>query len=142
MELASSNLFVYGTLRSGFNHPAYAYISKYFSLVGEAKVKGKLYQLPDYPAAIPSEEDNFIKGELYTINIPSECSWAIAQLDDYEGVLEEDGVIPLYKRILTPVFINGTVEQAWVYWFNQSVEHGKFIESGDLLLYLQQNNNA
>jgi gamma-glutamylcyclotransferase (GGCT)/AIG2-like uncharacterized protein YtfP len=30
-------VFVYGSLRKGFLHPAYQYISRYFSLVGEAK---------------------------------------------------------------------------------------------------------
>ena len=45
------HIFVYGSLRSGFKSPAYNYISKYFSLVGDAKVQGKLYNMGNYPLA-------------------------------------------------------------------------------------------
>ena len=34
-------LFVYGSLRSGFRSPAYEYVSRYFDLLGDAKVKGE-----------------------------------------------------------------------------------------------------
>ena len=44
-------LFVYGSLRSGFRNPVYEYLTKYFHLMGEAVVKGKLYDLGEYPAA-------------------------------------------------------------------------------------------
>lgn len=138
MELTCRNLFVYGSLRSGFNNPAYGYISKYFTLIGEAYVKGKLYQLPDFPAAVPSEEDSLIKGEMYSIKVPSECSWAFAQLDDYEGVQAEEGEQPLYKRVLTTVFLNNNEEKAWVYWYNGSIEQGIPIAESDLLAYLKQ----
>ena len=47
-------LFVYGSLLSGFKSQAYEYISRFFNLVGKAKVKGKLYDMGDYPAAIRS----------------------------------------------------------------------------------------
>lgn len=139
MELACRNLFVYGSLRSGFNNPAYTYISKYFTLLGTAFVKGKLYQLPEFPAGVPTNDNHLIKGELYAIKIPEECSWAIAQLDDYEGVQTEENEIPLYKRVLTTVQINGVEEPAWIYWYNGSVANGTLIEGGDLLAYLKQN---
>lgn len=137
MELTCRNLFVYGSLRSGFNNPAYGYISKYFTLVGEAFVNGKLYQLPDFPVAVPSD-DSLIKGELYTIQVPSECSWAFAQLDDYEGVQAEEGEDPLYKRVLTTVYLNDKTEKAWVYWYNGSIEQGIPIVESDLLAYLKE----
>ena len=60
-------LFVYGSLRSGFRSAAYEYISRYFDLVGDAKVKGLLFDLGDYPAAKPTDEEKFIVGELYSI---------------------------------------------------------------------------
>lgn len=138
MELTCRNLFVYGSLRSGFNNPAYGYISKYFTLIGEAYIKGNLYQLPDFPVAVPSEDDSLIKGELYSIKVASECSWAFAQLDDYEGVQAEEGEHPLYKRVLTTVLLNDKEEKAWVYWYNGSIENGTRIEESDLLAYLKQ----
>ena len=135
------NLFVYGSLRSGFNSPAYQYISHFFSFVGNAKVKGKLFDLGNYPAAVPSNDECFVIGELYTIRHASEFSWAIGQLDDYEGVSVEPDEIQLYKRELVNVFINGTTVTAWIYWYNGNVEGRPLIESGDLIQYLQQKNN-
>src|SRR5437868_11443738 len=112
------HLFVYGSLRSGFRNPAYQYLSRYFNLVGDAVVKGKLYEMGDYAAAISSTEDSFIHGELYAINNPDEFDWAIAQLDDYEGVNVEVGEHPLYIREAASVFMNGQETKAWIYWFN------------------------
>ena len=129
-------LFVYGSLRSGFQSPAYEYISRYFNLIGAAKVKGKLFDMGSYPAAIPCTDDHFITGELYEIRDESEFSWAIGQLDDYEGVNVESDEIQLYRRELTDVFINNEVIPAWIYWYNGDVSGRPAIASGDLMEYL------
>ena len=129
-------LFVYGSLRSGFRSPVYEYISRFFTLVGEAKAKGKLYDLGDYPAAIPVSEDFFILGELYTIKNEQEFSWAMAQLDDYEGVNVEANEERLYQRKITDVFINDLATSAWVYWYIGDVTGKPVIASGDILEYL------
>lgn len=129
-------LFVYGSLRSGFRSPVYEYISRFFTLVGEAKAKGKLYDLGDYPAAIPVSEDYFILGELYTIKNQQEFSWAMAQLDDYEGVNVEANEERLYQRKITDIFINDLATSAWVYWYIGDVTGKPVIASGDILEYL------
>ena len=129
-------LFVYGSLRSGFRSPVYEYISRFFTLVGEAKAKGKLYDLGDYPAAIPVSEDYFILGELYTIKNEQEFSWAMAQLDDYEGLNVEANEERLYQRKITDVFINDLATSAWVYWYIGDVTGKPVIASGDILEYL------
>ena len=129
-------LFVYGSLRSGFRSPVYEYISRFFTLVGDAKAKGKLYDLGDYPAAIPVSEDFFILGELYTIKNQQEFSWAMAQLDDYEGLNVEANEERLYQRKITDVFINDLVTTAWVYWYIGDVAGKSVIASGDILEYL------
>jgi gamma-glutamylcyclotransferase (GGCT)/AIG2-like uncharacterized protein YtfP len=131
-------LFVYGSLRSGFQSPVYEYISRFFTFAGNAKVKGKLYDLGNYPAGIPGNDHDFIIGELYYAKEENEFAWAIAQLDDYEGVLVEAGESPLYRRELTEVHMNEQVISAWVYWYNGDVSNSPLIESGDLILYLQQ----
>jgi gamma-glutamylcyclotransferase (GGCT)/AIG2-like uncharacterized protein YtfP len=130
-------LFVYGSLRSAFKSQAYEYISRFFSFDGDAKVKGKLFDMGPYPAAVPAG-DSFIVGELYTMRNESEFGWAIGQLDDYEGVSVEPGEIQLFKRELVEVFIGNTTTSAWIYWYNGSVEGKPPIESGDLIQYLQQ----
>ncbi len=138
MESVHQQLFVYGSLRSGFNHPAYAYISTHFTLMGSAKVKGKLYDLGEYPAALPTHDEYYIIGELYQLKEEQEFSWAIAQIDDYEGINPEPGEAALYKRELTTVYINGQTTTAWIYWYNNNIEGKPLIASGDVLDYLQQ----
>ena len=131
-------LFVYGSLRSGFQHPAYAYISRYFTLKGTATVRGELYDMGEYPAAIPSGEEKWITGELYAIQEEEEFSWAIGQLDDYEGINGEPDEPQLYRRDKTTVYLNGQTVEAWIYWFNGNVQGRPKIDCGDLLVYMQQ----
>ena len=135
------HLFVYGSLLSGFKSPAYEYISRYFNLVSPARIRGKLYDLGEYPAAVATTDDVYITGELYLIKNESEFSWALGQLDDYEGVTVEPGEVRLYKRELTTVYHNNECTTAWIYWYNGDVDDKTVIESGDILQYHKQKNN-
>jgi gamma-glutamylcyclotransferase (GGCT)/AIG2-like uncharacterized protein YtfP len=129
-------LFVYGSLRSGFRSPAYEYISRYFVFVGDARVRGKLFDLGSYPAGIKTNDNTFIVGELYTIKSENEFAWAIGQLDDYEGVTVEPDEVQLYRREITEVHINNTITHAWIYWYNGDTSGKKLIESGDMIEYM------
>lgn len=131
-------LFVYGSLRSGFKSQAYEYMSRYFNLVGEAKVRGKLFDMGTYPAGIPSKDNTFITGELYVAKGKEEFYWAISQLDDYEGANAEPDEMQLYRRELTEVYLNNTITHAWIYWYNGDISGRLLIASGDLISYLQQ----
>jgi len=130
------HLFVYGSLRSGFRSPVYEYISGYFNFIGEARVKGKLFDMGSYPGGVPSNDGTFIIGELYSIRDEAEFSWAIGQLDDYEGVNVESDEVQLYRRELTDVFIKNEIIPAWIYWYNGDVSGKPVIASGDLMEYL------
>ncbi len=142
MDQAPYFLFVYGSLRSGFHHPAYQYISDYFTLMGDAKTKGVLYDMGEYPAALETKEEKFIIGELYKIKNEDEFGWAMGQLDDYEGVVVEEGETPLYRRSKTTVWLNDHAQEAWIYWYNGDIHHLPIIESGDVLQYWKQKNKA
>lgn len=138
MSTGIFQLFVYGSLRSGFRTPAYHYLTKYFTLVEEGIVKGKLYEKGNYPVAVPTDEEKFILGELYRINEPTQFSWAIEQLDDYEGLNVEEGETPLYKREAVKVLVNGQESDTWIYWYNGDVTGKTEILTGDVLKYLQE----
>jgi len=130
-------LFVYGSLLSGFKSPAYDYVSRYFDLVGEGRVKGLLFDMGDYPAAVPADfHDSFIDGELYRIRDESEFTWAMAQLDDYEGILVEANQQSLYRRQTVEVTTEHGNSIAWIYWYNGDVSGRPVIESGNLLQYI------
>ena len=130
------NLFVYGSLRKGFKSPMYEYISRYFSYVGEAKVKGKLLDMGDYPVAIPTNEDIYLQGELFKINHPDEFNFAMAQLDDYEGLNPEEGEYSAYIRTVANIEFNHQTIPAWIYWFNGDTTGKPLVASGDVLLYM------
>jgi gamma-glutamylcyclotransferase (GGCT)/AIG2-like uncharacterized protein YtfP len=135
-------LFVYGSLLSGFRSPAYEYISRYFLLVGPTTVQGTLVDMGQYPAAVPSTDtSSTIKGELYVVKNPAELSWAIGQLDDYEGAVPEAGEKPLYRRDIIPVTVNNETVSATIYWFNGDVSNKPVIYSGDVLAYMREKNN-
>ncbi len=131
-------LFVYGSLRSGFRSPVYEYISRFFTFIDEAKVRGRLFDMGSYPAGIATNDNYFIVGELYQIKTPSEFSWAIGQLDDYEGVTVEPDEVQLYHREITEVQVKGQVSHAWIYWYKGDVSGRPLIASGDLMEYMQQ----
>jgi len=132
------HLFVYGSLRSGFQSAAYEYISRYFVLKGNAKVKGSLYDLGSFPAAKPTNENAFIIGELYELKHDNEFSWAFGQLDDYEGVNVAYDEVQMYYRAITDVYFNDQIIPSWIYWFNGDVSNKPLIASGDMIEYLQQ----
>ncbi len=138
MEENIDKIFVYGSLRSGFHHPAYEYISKYFKFLSEAKVKGYLYDMGNFPAALPATDNAFIVGELYELKDTADFSWAIEQLDDYEGVRPEEGEIPMYRRDLTTVYHSDVTTEAWIYWYNGKIEEQPVIPSGDVLQFIHQ----
>jgi gamma-glutamylcyclotransferase (GGCT)/AIG2-like uncharacterized protein YtfP len=132
------NLFVYGSLRNGFRSPAYEYISRFFTLISEGKVRGKLFDMGSYPAGIPTNDNTFITGELYAAKGESEFSWAIGQLDDYEGANVEPDEMQLFRRGLAEIYANNKITHAWIYWYNGDVSGRPLIASGDLMQYLQQ----
>lgn len=115
----------------------YEYISRFFTLVSKAKVRGKLIDMGSYPAGIPSNDNHFIIGELYQVNNESEFSWAIGQLDDYEGVSVEPDEVQLYRREITEVHLNGQITQAWIYWYNGDASGKPVVASGDMMEYMQ-----
>ena len=112
----------------------------FFKLVGPANVKGRLYDMGEFPDAIPVFTEDFIIGELYVLNNTDEFGWAIAQIDDYEGVNVELGELPLYRRNSTTVFCNGLSSTAWIYWYSGDVTGHPVISSGDVLQYLNEKN--
>ena len=132
------HLFVYGSLLSGFHHPAYAYVSRYFSLVSKATTYGNIYDIGEYPGAVPAASPAIINGELYKVNHTDEFSFAIKQLDDYEGFLVEPGEVPLFRREPVNVMHDGAITSAWIYWYNRSTEGKTLIPYGDVLSYWKQ----
>lgn len=127
METQPSYLFVYGTLRSKVDIPVKTEIGKSWELLGESEIKGKLYDMGDYPALVPAGpgEDSTVKGEVYLVHDPAKV---FGLLDRYEGYA--------YSRKQETVSLpDGAQVQAWVYWYVQSVEGKTLIKNRDYIEY-------
>lgn len=142
MDVPVTNLFVYGSLRQGFQNPVFDYIKNHFTFLATGKVNGQLYDLGSYPAAVPTNHIKGIIGELYTARSDEDFFWAISQLDDYEGLNPEEGEKLLYARELTTVYYDGNETQAWIYWYTGDVSGKPVIESGDVLEYFNKIKNT
>lgn len=132
------HLFVYGSLLSGFKSHAYDYIKRYFKLLGEASVTGTMYDLGTHPVAISKNTGRTIKGELYEIINPHELSFAIAQIDDHEGMYPEEGEEVFFEREAADIIFNGATITAWIYWYNRDVSDKPVVESGDMREYAKE----
>lgn len=133
----SPYLFVYSSLRRGFQESAYTYLTRYFNFVSDAKMKGILSDFGDKAVATPTEEESYISGELYKLNNDN-ASFVFGQLDDYEGLNPEEGQDPLYRREIAAVYADdGSEGEAWVYWYNGDVSGMPVIASGDVLEYMK-----
>lgn len=129
----SRNLFVYGSLRSGYNHSAHEYVSQHFELVGTANAKGRLYQLENFPAAVPTLDDSYLVGELYKMKEGHSLEQSFLDLDVYEGLFPEEGEIRLFRREITDVCFEGNTIASWIYWYEGDVQTQLLILSGDIL---------
>ena len=130
----SKQLFVYSSLRKGFHKASYHYVSQFFIFVSKAKVKGTISDLDGELFATPGDVNSFIEGELYMLNDEHDFSYVFGQLDDYEGLIVEQGEKPLYRRELIKVYKDdGEITDAWIYWFNSDVSGKAVITSGDIV---------
>ncbi len=121
-------LFVYGTLRNGYDLKLKDRVSKELEYIGKAKVDASLYDLGKYPGAIKGERSGEVVGDVFLIN---NAQKVFKVLDKYEG--EE------FKREKEQVKLrSGKSVDAWVYWYNQNPEGKQKIKHKDYLNYLKR----
>lgn len=128
-------LFVYGTLLSEYGDiDSHKWVDQYAEFIGKAKMEGKMYMVDYYPGIIPCDagEKYFVKGELYKLREPEKL---FGFLDRYEEYNPIDPAHSEYVRKETKVCLNidGKIYDAWVYYFNESVEDLEFMPKGDFL---------
>ncbi|NHE59804.1 gamma-glutamylcyclotransferase family protein [Cyclobacterium plantarum] len=129
-----TNLFVYGTLRRGFNHPMGQFLEEKANFLSTGYIFGLLFDLGPYPVAVCSDKhDQQIVGDIYVF---TENSNLLSILDDYEGVGEllETGVTFERKQMLVRL-PDGSQLDAWAYLHAGYIDHLIPIDTGDYLAY-------
>lgn len=135
-ELASDDdgntyLFVYGTLRSEFGHPAHTYLKRTVYM-GLGQTPGFLYDLGPYPALLTDpKESSFVTGEVYRLDKPEKL---LPTIDQYEGYVAANPGESEYTRSIHDVTLkDGETKslRCWVYVYNSKPVDAKIISSGD-----------
>jgi gamma-glutamylcyclotransferase (GGCT)/AIG2-like uncharacterized protein YtfP len=130
MTEISTYLFVYGTLLDTQNEFG-AIISKHCVFYAEGKFKGTLYDIGEYPGAIPSTKANqFVYGKVFRL---SETKVFMARLDDYEGLGPGQPQPTEFTRELVTIETNRETVLCWAYLYNLPVDGFKIISSGKYL---------
>lgn len=103
----------------------------YLTFVANGYVNGKLFDVDNYPGAVPATSFQFkLTGQV--LKIKSGCEKEILRLlDEYEDYNETDITGSLFRRKKTPVYSTGIQkEEAWIYLYNKSTSGLKEIVSG------------
>ena len=129
--MISDRLFVYGTLMRGFDHPMAQLLSRSADFIGEARCRGRLYQVKHYPGLVLSDDaDDVVFGELYRLYRPTEL---LREFDMYEACGEGFVEPTEYVRRMLPVMRDDGAAEAWTYLYNWPVAHLTRIASGRFL---------
>lgn len=112
-------LFVYGTLKRGWNNDWSRRLWHSAEFLGSATVQGRLHLITTYPGLVDSSNPaNLVHGELARLD-PS----LLADLDAYEG--------SEYSRVRRPVRLeSGVTVDASLYLFVESVDNRPLIPGG------------
>ncbi|MCH7978431.1 MAG: gamma-glutamylcyclotransferase [Acidobacteria bacterium] len=122
-------LFVYGTLMKGFDSLQNWQRRVQAEFVGRGKIKGRLYDLGEYPVVISSVSEQLVRGEVYELRDPAN---AVDILDEYEEFSPLHPERSLFVRAVTPVVMDdGREMEAWVYFYNGPVDEDNLIPGGD-----------
>ena len=137
---ATQYLFVYGSLRRAAGHPLGMAIGRHATYLREGWFNGKLYQIADYPGAVPSgNASDRVYGEIHALH----HSALFAQLDDYEACSPCCPHPHEYRR--EPQSVHTAAGQhlvAWVYLYNRPLDESTRILGGDWLAWLSDQTKA
>lgn len=120
-------LFVYGTLRADAGFDASTLLARRAREIGPGRVRGRLYDLGPYPAAVPSPHpEHRVRGLVYRIE-EGLRELLLGELDRYEGA-------EYRRQVASVVLEGGEVVQAWVYFYARTPPPGREIASGDYVV--------
>ena len=130
-------LFVYGTLMNTFESPMTKLISENSTYWGEGTVRGRLYDLGNYPGLVIGEQtETLVGGQIFGLLDPGKV---LDLLDRYEGL---DPLRPdrgEYRREKISVLTAEGPFTCWAYLYNGNPKHLKVIPGGNYVDYARNN---
>ncbi|MDI1295848.1 MAG: gamma-glutamylcyclotransferase [bacterium] len=122
-------LFVYGTLRPGFDGPMAAWLRGAARPVGPAWIGGALYRVADYPGFVPGAAGH-VAGDLFALADPATV---LPILDAHEECSDAFPEPHEYRRERLIVETAEGPVAAWTYVYARDVSALERIEGGDFL---------
>jgi gamma-glutamylcyclotransferase (GGCT)/AIG2-like uncharacterized protein YtfP len=133
MEVTGSYLFVYGTLLISGNQYA-AYLQKHCKRMGEGKIKGKLYDIGEYPGAIINTNDRqYIHGSIYLMD---DATSVLQIIDEYEGLGPGEPQPHEYVRSIVDIETANGIVACWMYLYNWPINKFPKVSDGRYLEYI------
>ncbi|MBK0379030.1 gamma-glutamylcyclotransferase family protein [Mucilaginibacter segetis] len=131
--LETEFLFVYGTLLQQHNKFT-LYLNMHCSFYNKGQIKGRLYDIGEYPGLIVDNNAGYVYGNIYKIGNPE----ILRELDIYEGNGPEEEQPNLYIRQKHLIETDNDTVKAWLYHYNLPIENLKQITSGNYGEYMRQ----
>jgi gamma-glutamylcyclotransferase (GGCT)/AIG2-like uncharacterized protein YtfP len=128
------HLFVYGTLRKGYDLKLVGKVSHLIRYVGQGKVNADLYDLGRYPGAVRSSKGPEVIGDVFEL---SDAEKVLRTLDRYEGIGPDKAAAEFVRRKNRIRLRSGKTIIAWVYWYNFDPGSKIRIKQKDYLNYLK-----
>jgi gamma-glutamylcyclotransferase (GGCT)/AIG2-like uncharacterized protein YtfP len=113
-----THLFIYGTLHPDRAPAEIAAAANRLTSAGPATIRGRRYDLGEYPGVVLDANGTAIQGELFTV--PDAAT--LAALDAYEDFRPADPDNSLYLRVETKATRpDGSFVTCWVYVYNREL---------------------
>lgn len=122
-------LFVYGTLRPGFDGEMAIWLASVAQRAGAASAKGALYRIDDYPGFVPGP-DGIVTGELFLL---PDAAAILSVLDAHEECAAHFPAPHEYRRERIRVHMAAGSADAWTYIYARDITGLERIASGDFL---------
>lgn len=119
-------LFIYGTLLNEDNEYA-VYLKNNSRLYSAGKLKGKLYDIGQYPGAILSKSNEYVYGSILQLN---NLTKVLPLIDAYERYGDNQPQPNEFIRVSVEVETGAGPVACWVYLYNLPVTGLTLIESG------------
>ncbi len=125
-------LFVCGTLLPELVPATLKNLVARFAFVGSGVVRGSLYDLGEYPGAVPDDSAaTLIVGKVF--RLPADDT-LLKALDDYEGYDPRSPSASLFMRTRCHVTLSdGRPLECWMYIYNRPTDGLPLIADGDYL---------
>lgn len=130
----AEHLFVYGTLRKGYDLRLMDKVSHLIRYVGQGKVNADMYDIGRYPGAVRSTSGPEVIGDVFELSDPERV---LRALDRYEGIGADKRASEFVRRKSRVRLRSGKTITAWVYWYNHEPAGKIRIKHKNYLNYLK-----